>query len=831
MSSSSMGLPPRSKSTSMAQNKLKEEELRKRMRTARREKALKAMLHTYDLRGVDPEEAMKVAEMLDDIGTRSASPVHLLYVPKNSPVKEIESTINVNAITGLGDTRKINLKKDATFLKNLKRRFIERIEVIKDKIETTMEDVEFIKSQIVACNERTASHNNAPRAQDSDAVVILPVTGSYNCSEMNTRMLQKSREILIRRTMNKRAEVNDAVGENMTIKYDIDNLRREKTTFVKIFTNMSEEVNSLKEQVRKDEEDMEEVNRERDELMGEYKQVVAEWDEKRAELENEYSKIGKAIEESERLEKLAKEAEEKARKEERTRKREEAKQQRARERAAQAITVVERNQMFEGNPSPLSSPLMSGAKKLGVASDETLATSQTIVGKKASSSTRQHLPRDAMEEMIVEMETSWLDILKRTNSNALKTEMDENQLSEHICDILRKDDDERFRLAKDLQNEKNRVGILEAEVNKMTRELKTMEENKDQGDSADIGIKKLISTLSQSVKKMENTFEENVTAYISRKDNMVRLSDHVNTCYLRAGGAATEESENTNTSPLKGRDTASKNTNSGDEDDIGIERLKPSDLKVLEQVGFLEVQLKQSVEAYAMKAFDVTSNLESSNLLSPSSDSMASGRRGSSSTYRRSIVQERLGEITLSKPLRSMTDRVPRVEIPDDMDVAIGLDDVEQLGDKPFLRKEMEERYEANLSRITKGASTSMLNDTESSEQQSSGMGIGLIDEKEKLRNEQQELYRRVAVYAIKEQQGNTRMRKHFQENMENSLDENNTKMAEFPEGLGGSQLDNEFNSKYDEGSKYEGKYSKESLQSKRQTNGQNLLVIKTEKL
>ena len=41
-----------------------------------------------------------------------------------------------------------------------------------------------------------------------------------------------------------------------------------------------------------------------------------------------------------------------------------------------------------------------------------------------------------------------------------------------------------------------------------------------------------------------------------------------------------------------------------------------------------------------------------------------------------------------------------------------------------------------------------------------------LIDKKEKLRNEQQELYRRVAVYAIKEQQGNTRMRKHFQESI-----------------------------------------------------------------
>ena len=825
MSSSSLGLPPRSKSSSVAQSKLKEEELRKRMRTARREKALKAMLHTYDLRGVNPEEAMKVAEMLDDIGTRSASPTHLLYVPKSSPIKEIESTIHIDVIKGLGDTRKLNLKKDATFLTDLKRRFVERIEIVKDKIETTMEDVEFIRGQIVACNERTASHNNAPRAQDSDAVVILPVTGSYNCSELNTRMLMKSREILMRRKMNKRAEVNDAIGENMTIKYDIDNLRREKTTFVKIFNSMREEVNSLKQQVKDDEEDMVEVNKEREELLSEYKQVMAEWDEKREELEKEYEKIGKAIEETERLEKLAREAEEKAKREERSRKREEAKQQRARERAAQAISVVERNQMFESSPSPLNSPLIGGTKKLGSPNEETLATSQTMGGKKMASPSRQQLPRDAMEEMILEMETNWENILQLTNYQNLRAEMDDEQLSEHICEILRKDDDERFRLSKDLQNEKNAVGILEAEVTKMTRSLKTMEENKDQGDSADVGTRKLISSLSQSVGKMENTLAENVAAYIYRKENMLKLSDHVNTCYLRAGGAATEETENTNSSPLKGRNNSSNNAND-ENDEIGIERLKPSDFKVLEQVGFLEVQLKKSVEAYAMKAFDVTSNLESSNLLSPSGDSVASGRRGSTSSYRRSVVQERLGEMTLKQPLRSMVDRVPRVEIPDDMDIAIGLDDGEQLGDKPFLRKEMEIRYEANLSRIIKGPSASTLNDTTSSDQQSSSMGIGLIDKKEKLRNEQQELYRRVAVYAIKEQQGNTRMRKHFQESIEKPLDD-----SDFPEGAGGSQLDNEFSSKYDEGKYDEGKYNNGSLQGRRQQNGQNLLVINTEKL
>ena len=121
----------------------------------------------------------------------------------------------------------------------------------------------------------------------------------------------------------------------------------------------------------------------------------------------------------------------------------------------------------------------------------------------------------------------------------------------------------------------------------------------------------------------------------------------------------------------------------------------------------------------------------------------------------------RLGEVTLSKPLRSMADRVP-VEIPDDMDTAIGLDELEQLGDRP-LRKEMEARYEANLSRITRELSTT--NDISSEQTQVVAWALGWS--KRKTRNEQQELYRRVAEHAIKEQQGNTRMRKHFQDNMQ----------------------------------------------------------------
>ena len=60
-------------------------------------------------------------------------------------------------------------------------------------------------------------------------------------------------------------------------------------------------------------------------------------------------------------------------------------------------------------------------------------------------------------------------------------------------------------------------------------------------------------------------------------------------------------------------------------------------------------------------------------------------------------------------------------------------------------------------------------------------------------------------------------MRKHFQDNMQESLEDT----IDFPEGAGGSQLDDGSSRKYDEGSKYEGsKYEGKY--------GQKLLVINT---
>jgi hypothetical protein len=749
--------PPRSKSSS-AQNQLKEEELRKRMRTARREKALKALLHTYDLRGADPEEAMRVAEMLDDIGTRSASPTHLLYVPKSPTVKEIKSSIVIDAVCGMPNAKTMNLKNDAVILETTKKRFNSRIEKMKDKIEACAEDIEFMRSQQIACLERTASHNLAPRAQDSDAVVILPVTGAHNCSTMNQRMLGRSLEILKRRTMTKRAEHNDAVGGNENIKYEIDNLRRERTTFIKIINDLCDELNHLKTEVKNTEGTMDETQRERDDLVGEYNQVINEWGEKCAEYEAEYDKMGKAQAEQERLDKLARNSEEKARREERNRQREEAKAERAREREAQAISVAQRNQTDQ--PSPGSSPNIKGASL-----DESTLNSSLAESKK-----RAELQPDVMLEMVDELSKKWNNILEQSGMAKLRTEMDESGLASYLLEVLQKDDDNRFRCNKEMQNEKNQIQILEKELLVLTRTLKSMEEGAG-NNSADAGTRMLVETLGGQVAKLEKSVMEGISSYKLRKDDMSMLADQVNTCYLRAGGPAMEDSDAAGASPNKARSGETENDSENQvqtEEDVVIDRLVPADFKVLSQLGYLEDHLKSSIQAYALKAF------ETPEVSSPSeSVSSSFGGRRASQVFRRATAESRLGEMSIRKPLTTANDRVPRVDIPDDMDTAIGLGAEEQMNDTPFNRAELEQRYESNLSRIRAPAhanSSTMQDSTNSLP--SVGAGIGLIDAKEQMRQEQLDLYRRIAMGAIEEQAGNTRMRKRFISEQNGSGDE-----------------------------------------------------------
>ena len=137
--------------------------------------------------------------------------------------------------------------------------------------------------------------------------------------------------------MKKLAEYNDAVGKNNDIKYVIDNLRRERTTFIKIFTNMNDELEALRAETQQNQVEIEQTERERAELDNEIRAVRNEAQDKRVDAEHEWNKLEEKRLEEERLDRIAQEEEDRLRREERERKRQEAKQARARARDEQAI--------------------------------------------------------------------------------------------------------------------------------------------------------------------------------------------------------------------------------------------------------------------------------------------------------------------------------------------------------------------------------------------------------------------------------------------------------------------------------------------------------------
>ena len=314
--------------------------LRKQIRTKRKETDLRRMLHSYDLTMAPPERVKRLAQVFDDIGTRSSCPTHLIYSPKPVPRKKQKSRVPISKHDN-STTSTINQKdfaKDRAAyemrLEKERRDFAEKIEHTKDAIETDLEDIDFLKQQMQAQKERIASHQNAPRAQEreAEAGMILPVTGYNNASVLNKRMVEKSLAQLTKRIMQKRAEGNDAIGENMKIKYVIDNLRRERTTFIKIFRNMNEELTEIKRQIAEDEEFVQTANSDRADLHNEIRNAQQTRDEMRSDAERDLTELEQKRLDELRLEKLAKEAEEEKRRKERNRKRAEAKAARNRAR-------------------------------------------------------------------------------------------------------------------------------------------------------------------------------------------------------------------------------------------------------------------------------------------------------------------------------------------------------------------------------------------------------------------------------------------------------------------------------------------------------------------
>ena len=321
-----------SSSTLSSTSKVTTEGMRKMLRTKRKENDLRRMLHSYDLTNSNPTQVKRLAEVFDDIGTRSSCPTHLIYSPKKMKIGNFTRE-KPEYIKGLKD-HKAEKKLYFERLEQSRRDYGEKIEKIKDSIETDLEDIDFLKQQMQAQKERIASHQDAPRAQerDAEAGMILPVTGYNNASQLNKRMVEKSLQQLVKRIMNKRAEVNDAVGENNKIKYVIDNLRRERHTFQQIFGDMHEDLSNIKNQIKEDEEYTEQTNNDRRDLNTEIINAISEREENNAQGQKNMAEMEQARLDEIRLEQLSKDAEEEKRRQERWKKREEAKARRTKAR-------------------------------------------------------------------------------------------------------------------------------------------------------------------------------------------------------------------------------------------------------------------------------------------------------------------------------------------------------------------------------------------------------------------------------------------------------------------------------------------------------------------
>ena len=417
--------------------------LRKSIRAKRKETDLRRMLHSYDLTTAPPERVKRLAQVFDDIGTRSSCPTHLIYSPKPVPrgkhknrVPISKSTVSTSAAGSMLASKDFAKDRAAYELKLEKERrdFAEKIERTRDAIETDLEDIDFLKQQMLAQKERIAAHQNAPRAQEreAEAGMILPVTGYNNASVLNKRMVEKSLMQLTKRIMQKRAEGNDAIGDNMKIKYVIDNLRRERHTFIKIFRNMNEELTEIKRQVADDEEFIETANGDRADLHTEIRNAQQTRDEMRADAERDLAELEQKRLDEERLEKLAREAEDEKRRKERNQKRADVKAARNRAReehqkkhvahmaASKTSGLLGGDSVESGGSAILASQGLPGGGGVessimdGSSTLDSLSAITASMGDAAGGKGAADRGREGMEEIFDEWQNLWGKLLEGT---------------------------------------------------------------------------------------------------------------------------------------------------------------------------------------------------------------------------------------------------------------------------------------------------------------------------------------------------------------------------------------------------------------------------------
>ena len=103
------------------------------------------------------------------------------------------------------------------------------------------------------------------------------------------------------------------------------------------------------------------------------------------------------------------------------------------------------------------------------------------------------------------------------------------------------------------------------------------------------------------------------------------------------------------------------------------------------------------------------------------------------------MVAHRIGQISASTMCRTIEQRIPNVEVPDDMDAAIGLNSEDVDDFFPLLKNEISEQLDQQLARIREDSTRLSLNTSSlgmEQHQQSAISKIGLIDTAQQIRAE-----------------------------------------------------------------------------------------------
>ena len=180
-----------------------------------------------------------------------------------------------------------------------------------------------------------------------------------------------------------------------------------------------------------------------------------------------------------------------------------------------------------------------------------------------------------------------------------------------------------------------------------------------------------------------------------------------------------------------------------------IPKLKPHNMRALDNLKVIEQHVKNVIRQYAAQAMTIgqpgpggqnTSLASSANLLSsPHGHTGTINYSRLSPKEREAIIAKRIGQVSATTAARSVDQRIPRVDVPDDMEGAFGFDP-DGLDEKPLLVHEVSEQLQMQLAKIKEESSLRMSMSSalgsSGTPQQSAVSSTGLIDKASRLRAE-----------------------------------------------------------------------------------------------